>query len=299
MTAKRPGTGKKPAAASRNRDVLIARAVICSMIFIVTFAVGMLIFCAVCRKNAGWRDIPSITADTDMSADGTDSLPPYGDGFLSDMSGFEEYINPIRKMRDAFLMVCGKNNPVKAVPDDLTALPSDISESAISLRLYPEKALEAMFTEMDALGVPLTDTSGKQLSVISGYISAEEQQAQFDSEVARILKKDPTLTKSMAESIASVTVSRPGENEHQSGLSADISFPGMTAQAFGKTDTFRWLKDNSWKFGFILRYPEGKEDRTGSISEPWHFRYVGRHHAAEMYRLGLCLEEYVDSLISK
>ena len=184
------------------------------------------------------------------------------------------------------------------MPDDISVLPSGIAPGTVSVRLYPGKALEAMFTEMEALGIPLTDTSGNRLSVIRGYVPKEEQQAEFDAEVARILKKDPTLTKNMAESIATVTVSRPGEDEHQSGLSADISFPGMTAQAFRRTDAYLWLKENSWKFGFVLRYPEGKEDITGNLPEPWHFRYVGRHHAAEMYRSGLCLEEYIDSLTS-
>lgn len=298
MTAKKPNGRKPLPAGSRERDIIIARCVICTVIFIITSAVGVLVFTAVCRENAGWSDIPSPAADTDMSGDGTDPKPPYGDGFLSDMSGYEEYINPIRKMRDAFLTVYGKNNPVSSAPDDISVLPSGITAGSVSVRLYPGKALEAMFTEMEALGIPLTDTSGNRLSVIRGYISKEEQQAEFDAEVARILKKDPTLTKSMAESIATVTVSRPGEDEHQSGLSADISFHGMTAQAFRKTDTYLWLKENSWKFGFILRYPAGKEDITGSTPEPWHFRYVGRHHAAEMYRSGLCLEEYIDSLTS-
>ena len=68
--------------------------------------------------------------------------------------------------------------------------------------------------------------------------------------------------------------------------------------AVRRTDAYLWLKENSWKFGFVLRYPEGKEDITGNLPEPWHFRYVGRHHAAEMYRSGLCLEEYIDSLTS-
>lgn len=298
MTAKKPNGRKPQPAGSRERDIIIARCVICAMIFVITLAAGALVFNAVCRKNAGWSDISSPAADTDMSGNGTEPKPPYGDGFLSDMSGYEEYINPIRKKRDAFLTVCGRGNPVKSVPDDISVLPSGIAPGTVSVRLYPGKALEAMFTEMEALGIPLTDTSGNRLSVIRGYVPKKEQQAEFDAEVARILKKDPTLTKNMAESIATVTVSRPGEDEHQSGLSADISFLGMTAQAFRRTDAYLWLKENSWKFGFVLRYPEGKEDITGNLPEPWHFRYVGRHHAAEMYRSGLCLEEYIDSLTS-
>ena len=94
------------------------------MIFVITSAAGALVFNAVCRKNAGWSDISSPAADTDMSGNGTEPKPPYGDGFLSDMSGYEEYINPIRKKRDAFLTVFGRGNPVKSVPDDISVLPS-------------------------------------------------------------------------------------------------------------------------------------------------------------------------------
>ena len=72
----------------------------------------------------------------------------------------------------------------------------------------------------------------------------------------------------------------------------------MTAQAFRRTDAYLWLKENSWTFGFVLRYPEGQEYIPGNLPEPWHCRDVGRHHAAEMYRSGLCLEEYIDSLTS-
>lgn len=293
MIAKRSDAKK---AVSNHRDVLIARTLICVPIFLLTLAVGILVFITVCRKNAGWSDISSPTADTDMSVNDTEPSRPYGDGFLFDVSEFEEYINPIREMRDAFLSVYGRNNPIKSEPSDLVTLPSEISEGSVSLSLYPARAVEAMISEMKALGIPMTDASGKQLRVTVGYISEDEQKTRFDAEVSEILKNDPTLTQSMAESLATVTVSRPGESEHQSGLAVDLSFSGMTSQAFTKTDTYLWIKENCWKFGFILRYPSGKEELTGSILEPWHLRYVGRHHAEKIYKSGLCLEEYSDSM---
>ena len=63
--------------------------------------------------------------------------------------------------------------------------------------------------------------------------------------------------------------------------------------AFENTQQCKWLLKNSWKYGFIQRYPEGKEHITGIDYEPWHYRYVGRTHAEKMKGLGLCLEEYV------
>lgn len=298
MSPKRPKAKRSASAVSRDRDILIARCVICTLILLLTFAVGALVFVAVCRSNAGWSDISSPVADTDMGASDIEPSRPYGDGFISDMSEYEEYINPIREMRDAFLTIYGKNNPIKSEPNDLVTLPTEISNSSISLRLYPAKAVEAMLAEMKALGIPLTDSSGKQLSVTAGYISAEEQKVMFDAEIARLLKSDPTLTQSTAEILATVTISRPGESEHQSGLSVDLTFPDMTAQSFTKTDTFLWLKENCWKFGFILRYPSGKEELTGGGREPWHLRYVGRHHAEAIHNGGLCLEEYPDNQVA-
>ena len=60
----------------------------------------------------------------------------------------------------------------------------------------------------------------------------------------------------------------------------------------------QWLMRNSWRYGFILRYPTGKSDITGIIYEPWHYRYVGRAAARAIYESGLCLEEYIAEQIS-
>ena len=61
------------------------------------------------------------------------------------------------------------------------------------------------------------------------------------------------------------------------------------------TKVQKWLKENSWRYGFILRYPNGKSDITGIIYEPWHYRYVGKEAAAEIYEQGICLEEYLEN----
>ena len=64
-------------------------------------------------------------------------------------------------------------------------------------------------------------------------------------------------------------------------------------ESFEDTDVGKWLKENSWKYGFILRFPKGKENITGVIYEPWHFRYVGKEAAKEITERGICLEEYL------
>jgi D-alanyl-D-alanine carboxypeptidase len=91
---------------------------------------------------------------------------------------------------------------------------------------------------------------------------------------------------------------KPGQSEHQTGLAIDITCEAMNYQldySFGVTDEGAWVKENAHRFGFIIRYPEGKEDITGYMYEPWHLRYVGVDLAEEVYNSGLTLEEYFET----
>ena len=82
---------------------------------------------------------------------------------------------------------------------------------------------------------------------------------------------------------------RPGYSEHQTGLAFDINYADSR---FEGTDQAIWLAENAYKYGFILRYPEGKEHITGYMYEPWHYRYIGVENAAKIFASGLTLEEY-------
>lgn len=84
-----------------------------------------------------------------------------------------------------------------------------------------------------------------------------------------------------------------GASEHNLGLSMDI---GSSLKEMDKAPEGKWLKENAWKYGFILRYPEDKISITGIQYEPWHFRYVGLPHSAVMYEKNMALEEYLDYL---
>lgn len=83
---------------------------------------------------------------------------------------------------------------------------------------------------------------------------------------------------------------RPGHSEHQTGLAFDLN---TITEAFGKTAEGEWVRDNCHKYGFIIRYPEGKESITGYMYEPWHIRYLGVEKATEVYNSGLTLEEFL------
>jgi len=89
------------------------------------------------------------------------------------------------------------------------------------------------------------------------------------------------------------TAAKPGASEHQTGLAFDVT-AYRDGGGFEDTEQFRWLKNHCWDFGFILRYPEGKEDVTGIPYEPWHYRYVGAKVAREIHENGWTLEEYCE-----
>ncbi|MGE5558719.1 MAG: D-alanyl-D-alanine carboxypeptidase family protein [Bacillota bacterium] len=102
--------------------------------------------------------------------------------------------------------------------------------------------------------------------------------------------------KLMGEREANRLSARPGQSEHQTGLAIDISSPGMgglLSAEFGNTREGLWLQENAPRFGFIIRYPRGKESVTGYRYEPWHIRYVGVRHAEAISRSGQTLEEYL------
>jgi len=94
------------------------------------------------------------------------------------------------------------------------------------------------------------------------------------------------------EEYADSIAARPGFSEHQTGLALDIITYGANKNTFEETDEFKWLEKNAHKYGFILRYPKGKEDITGYEYESWHYRYVGATAATEIKKLDITFDEY-------
>ncbi len=122
--------------------------------------------------------------------------------------------------------------------------------------------------------------------VVSGYRTAEKQQQLYD-EKAEAYRREG-YADGEAEELASQWVMLPGYSEHQLGLAVDIN--GATY------DVYLWLQQNSYKYGFIFRYPGSKTELTGVSEEVWHYRYVGVEAATEIYEQGICLEEYVERM---
>lgn len=150
------------------------------------------------------------------------------------------------------------------------------SESDVSM-LESETA-DAMYEMFEA-----AKADGYTLYVLSAYRDWNEQKDLYDE--------------AEAEEKGQRSVAAPGTSEHQSGLAADISWSESYFYLYYEMDEtaeFKWLTENSWKYGFVLRYPEGYEDVTGYKFEPWHYRYIGKEDAAAYHEGGYrTLEEYL------
>lgn len=144
--------------------------------------------------------------------------------------------------------------------------------------IYPD--LQEMFDDMRAQGIyPF---------VRAGYRSHSEQESVLDEKTAAY--EDEGYSKSRARELALETVALPGTSEHELGLAVDINADDDLST---NAEVYSWLAENAYKYGFIQRYPEDKSDITGIDYEPWHYRYVGKTAAAEIYSSGECLEEYL------
>jgi len=142
--------------------------------------------------------------------------------------------------------------------------------------------------EYAKLMVKAAANDGVTLNVVSAYRSISRQDDNFKNYFDNLLKYG--YSRERAYEITASNIAPPYASEHNAGLALDI---GIIDDTFEKTREYKWLIKNSYKFGFIARYPGGKTDITGIIYEPWHFRFVGLYHAEAIYNSGLCLEEYM------
>ena len=133
---------------------------------------------------------------------------------------------------------------------------------------------------------------GGSLWISSGYRSNQLQRRLYEDETASYLEKG--YPRDNAESMAANAVAVPGTSEHETGLSVDLN---EVSDDFKYTEAYRWLSENAEDYGFVQRYPEDKQEITGIITEPWHYRYVGQAAAKAMNAKGLCLEEYAAGLM--
>ena len=130
--------------------------------------------------------------------------------------------------------------------------------------------------------------------ICSAYRTIEKQTELYENKVRRLEAEGMSHEKALERAAAEVT--RPGTSEHHLGLAADIVARSyqILDEKQEETPEQQWLMKNCWKYGFILRYPTEKTEETGIIYEPWHYRYVGKEAAKEIWEKGICLEEYLE-----
>ena len=167
-----------------------------------------------------------------------------------------------------------KVNTGEAVPEDLAELESG--------RYFDARAVDAL---KDFIAGARAE--GLSVCLSSAYRSYNEQTYLFNRKVSQC---------GGDEAAAARIVNRPGTSEHQLGLCADITdkFYEVKTKELEKTALYQWMYAHCQDYGFILRYPADKQDITGVMYEPWHFRYVGKEAAAYIMGNGLCLEEFLD-----
>lgn len=179
-------------------------------------------------------------------------------------------------------IIVNKNRPIllSYVPSDLVSpnvtLNNQKSNSENSIRNIVAPNLESLFVD--------AKKNNLDLMLASGYRSAELQGFYYNN-----------LVQSLGQAEADTVSAKPGTSEHQTGLALDIASTNRECYleaCFADTKDGIWLKDNAYKYGFILRYPLYKDKITGYQYEPWHFRYVGKDLAQKIYSQNTTLEEY-------
>lgn len=168
------------------------------------------------------------------------------------------------------------------IPADYEVQLTELSNGKkVDSRIYPE--LQEMFNAARA--------QGYGLFVREGYRTQEEQQQLMDEKIEAY--ENEGKSKPEAKKLAEQWVAIPGTSEHQLGIAVDIN---ADTSKSSRDDVYKWLEENAHRYGFIKRYPSNKTDITGVINEPWHYRYVGKEAASEIYSQGICLEEYIETL---
>lgn len=186
---------------------------------------------------------------------------------------------------DPYLLLVNKTHPLEKTyePQGLKSIRYFASDRDASTRYMVEEAADQFHLLVEA-----ALAQGHEIVMTTAYRSYGFQTILWDNYVAR-----------HGEEKANTFSARPGESEHQSGLCTDVSSPSVGYQLtteYGESPEGSWLAQNAHEYGFIIRYPKGKEDITGYQYEPWHIRYVGKEAASYMYQKQITLEEYLGIL---
>ena len=185
---------------------------------------------------------------------------------ITSTTTFEELLGDSRVSFDQSMMLVNKRY---TLPDAFEPQLSEYKSTTVYMN-------NCMLDAYACLSADISRRFRQKLYVSSDFRTSDEQAALYE--------EDP------------LTATLPGASEHQTGLALDVYVARFSGDGFIKSPIGRFINRNSWKYGFIIRYPSYGEDVTGIRFEPWHIRYVGHPHADVIYNNHLTLEEYVDML---
>jgi D-alanyl-D-alanine carboxypeptidase len=228
------------------------------------------------------NDDKSSAGSEDKNTDNTGSSDPKDEEKPETIETFLDE-NSFVTNSDSIEVVVNKERSLKEtyVPEDLvkiTDVPTLLASKEVNQLRKP--AAEALTKLVEAAKEEIKI----QLHARSGYRSYRTQESTYNGYV-----------KSYGQAEADKFSAKAGQSEHQTGLSMDISSESVNYllnEEFGDTEEGKWVAENAHRFGFIIRYPKGKEDITGYQYEPWHLRYLGEDLATKVYESGLTLEQY-------
>ena len=194
--------------------------------------------------------------------------------FNKDEKGFYKNIKLIENPDDVLVLV-NKNNQLLSsyIPKDLESISLKYANKDKYLKKETKIAFEKLSEDASKLGY--------RIVAVSAY-----RDYNYQNELFNYYVKEKGLNYALECS------AKPGHSEHQTGLALDVEGSNKDYDNFENSKEFIWMKDNAHKYGFILRYPKGKEHITGFKYEPWHYRYVGNEIAKYIYENNLTLEEY-------
>lgn len=182
------------------------------------------------------------------------------------------------------LILVNSSHPLNAAYGSGLKLTQLRNNQSVDERCYPY--LQQMMDDCRAEGLsPI---------ICSSFRSYRRQRELFDKQVCFYISRG--YSESLAEEKAATSVAVPGTSEHETGLAVDIVDENNQKldESQERTAVQKWLIKNSWRYGFILRYPPGSSKVTGIIYEPWHYRFVGQEAAKEIYERKITLEEYLE-----
>jgi LAS superfamily LD-carboxypeptidase LdcB len=242
------------------------------------------------------RAVISFQRRNELKTDGVAGETTLAKLYADDAVAAPENTEPVDVLAGEVPMLVNADHPVDEyfVPADLVYLKDVLDKKLVTIKY---KKTQGVRTAVEALQTMLEAAKEDKITkwqISAGYRTWDDQVKLLNAKISSYRKKNKDWSSSKARRAALKSVAEPGCSEHHLGLAFDINVKG--AKTFSSTKQYKWLKENCWDYGFIMRYTKEKEKITGFTAEAWHIRYVGVNHAKYMQEHDLCLEEYIEGI---